>query len=92
MAGFISLIEENGRHIEGNNNFEQQNKTWTGMDMVAVLQMTGAGPEVFGELKASVTLFCTGCEYRMSKLQCFRSLETPVLPFFSHTETFCNDI
>ena len=60
VAGFINLIEENGRHIEGNNNFEQQNKTWSGMDMVAVLQMAGAGPEVFSELKASVTLVCTG--------------------------------
>ena len=60
VAGFINLIEENGRHIGGNNNFEQQNKTWSGMDMVAVLQMAGAGPEVFSELKASVTLVCTG--------------------------------
>ena len=52
VMGFIKLIEDHGRLIESSgNNYDQQNKTWSGYEMVALFQMAGAGPEHIKELQ-----------------------------------------
>ncbi len=46
------MVTDNGRHLEGGNNtYDQPSKTWSGMEMLAMLRLAGAGAEDYPSLK-----------------------------------------